>query len=175
MIPIQKEEQIRALLGAGLSGAEISKIVGVNRCVVTDVSKSLCLSQNVKGALRKKIQRMLLSGVPIGAIQEQTRIPSDTIRAIRRVYYLQRRRSDGSSKTTCPTCGAIMVPCEIEGENADETEGAVHDPAKMNRSNLAGIVSDVLQLRNLGLIKHPLFQSLANRAERALKVNDGKA
>jgi len=166
MISIQKEEHIRTLLNTGLSAAEIGRIVGVYHLTVLDIARAIELSGKVSEKAKRQIQCMLLSGVPIGAIEEKTRIPRGTIRAIRRVYYLQRRHSDGTTNSTCPTCGAIMFP----GDSGDTEEGnsVQHDPTPSNPTDLAGIVNDLLQLRNLGLIKHPLFQSLANRAERAL-------
>jgi hypothetical protein len=166
MISIQKEKKIRELLRTGLSDREIGRSSGVEHHVVAKMRRAIDEAHCVSEEKSQDIRWLLKHGMSVKAIELRTGVTENAIKAIRRTYYLQRRESDGSDVAMCPTCGAVMLPKVVPVK--DEPEEVVTSESR----GLLQVVEDLVQLQRMNVIYHPLFYSLACRAEEALNRNE---
>ena len=167
MISIEKEKKIRELLKTGLHDREIARCVGVGHQVVGETRRAIGFVKDIPDSEVQHITSLLKDGMSVSAIECRTKVCRYAIKAIRRTYYLHHRHSDGSDVTSCPTCGAVILPAmkpEPESEHAGNVQHEAH--------GLLQVVEDLVQLQRLNVIYHPLFYSLACRAEEALNRNE---
>lgn len=174
MIPYETEELIRSMLGNKLTDRYVAGVAGVSHYTVQLIRKACRTVYSLPEHSVEKVRLLLIDGLNIKSIAEQTRLTPDSIRAIRRYYYFYRKPQVLKARP-CPTCGAIMRPA------------AANEPKELPQSNmpanlLAGsdalplyrIVCDLVSLDELHLITHPLFYHLACRATNILERINGQ-
>lgn len=110
MISIDQEDKIRTMIDKGDLDIYIEFVSGVSHQAIGRIRKMMNLVYAISQDKKMEIRRLLLSRVPIGAIEIKTKTPKSSIRAVQRFCYLQKRYYDGSIPMKCPTCGGIMPP-----------------------------------------------------------------
>ncbi|MFA5186673.1 MAG: hypothetical protein WC551_09375 [Patescibacteria group bacterium] len=166
MISFQKEKKVRSLLRTGLADREIARLAGVEHHTVAKMRRSIAEAQGIPATKVQRIKALLQSGLSVGAVEIRTGVCRDVIKAIRRTCYLQRRKSDGTDVAICPTCGAVMLPATAAQDEEEEVMTS-------ESHGLLQVVEDLMHLQRLNVIYHPLFISLAHRAEQTINSNGG--
>lgn len=166
MISIEAEERVRAILLDPYderSNASIAKATGVSHWTVAEIRRMLGLVRTLPLDRHPDAVLLFRKGLPVGAVAVQMKISEEVACAIRRLYYLQKRRVDKT--TMCPTCGAVMRP-----ERQCHRLKRVKYPENLqeNLRSFYRVASDVVELDKIEVIDNPLFFYLARRAKKAM-------
>ena len=170
MITIEQEEKVRELIKVGRwSDNKIAEKTGVSRHAVEWVKKTLKSMAGISEADKASVKEMLITGFPLQAIEVRARVSREKIVAIRRYYYLCKRKL-GWRGGKCPTCGSIIGE-KLRMRNV----GYAAKPFLSEDQSVAmqKIIFDVYELGKLEIIKNPLFFNIAKQAEKLLEnIND---
>lgn len=175
MIPQETEELIRSMLGDNLTDRYVANVAGVSHRTVQLIREACRVVRSLPEHSVERVRFLLIDGLNIKSIAEQTRLTLGSIRAVRRYYYLYRKPPVLSARP-CPTCGAIMRPItEGEPKELKQSSEPAGLPTGEDALSLYRIAGDLVSLNSLRLITHPLFYHLACCAESTLEKINGKS
>ena len=167
MLSIEKEEQVRKLLAAGVDISDAANRANVARWTVKLIAFACNAVKTLTTDQCDEIRLMLTAGATVSAVEAKMLIPRATVCAIRRYYYLHRRKPGGWRHRKCPTCGSLMLPT---GQHKKHRKNNVPNTITGKTSiALYRIAQDLIELDRLRLIPNPLFYNLARQAEKTLE------
>jgi len=186
MIALKKEMQIKTLLKAGFTDLEVSKTTAITQCVVANVRKMMYIVESTSEHTIQTVCEMLLAKMSVRAIENATKIPHDTIVAIRRYNYLQLRESGDHKPMDCPTCNATILPkcTKLNTLRGNKLPEAVllavgdcgcydFETLRVYMAELYRIVYDLTDAASTTTITNPIVRSLAADAHEVVcKVNN---
>ncbi|MHC4302284.1 MAG: hypothetical protein ACYS7Y_33915 [Planctomycetota bacterium] len=171
MISVKQEKAIRKILDdpdKDMTDLEIANEVGVSRWPVRNLRRTrrimIDLWRNRGNSDIVRVTELIKSGLPLGAVVVEMKMPRSHVKAIRRWFYLIKRRPGEDGPCNCPACGSIIW--------GDEKDIGIYDPVlpvRYESDSMKAIVADVIDLDELRVVRHPLFHYLAQRAKEVYR------
>jgi len=171
----KQEETIRKLLAnKNTSYSEISRRAGVSYKAVQHVHYVCKTVNSLPPQKREEIRKFILAGLPDRVTVSRSQVPSKTVHAVRRFYFLHPRKLGGRRTRKCPTCGLMVSDGQQEQPKRLPRRNAKLPPIinEAGASELYRVAQDILGLDELRVISNPLFFYLARRAEKVVKKID---
>jgi hypothetical protein len=169
MITLKQEQIVRACItdpSCKLTNTEIAEKADVSRPQVVHLRRVKETYDKVAVSDRLKVANMLKQGFSAPAIETILKIPKSYINAVRRWEYLQRRRPGDGGPIPCPCCKHILYG----DEDADvDVFSSLFVRYWTGDDSMQQVISDLVDLEELHLIRHPLFYYLAQRAKKVLE------
>jgi hypothetical protein len=167
MISVRKEKEIRSMLDShpDMSDNSIAEKLGVTRWPV----KRLRSTRRLIGELQMtigwseilRVRNLLMTGLPIEAVVVAMKMPRDHVKAIRRWFFLIKRKPGEEGPCNCPCCGSILYGDEDCYEPELPSRPLESDQYKR-------LVLEMIDLEALHLVRHPLFYYLVQRARKVI-------